>query len=87
MLNDETKVIKLSQVKDETNVIDMSNYMKANNNNDKWISLCKHGRTMVMMYQATGEVSYLVRARADLANAKSIKECSFVRPLGILLTA
>ncbi len=46
--------------------------------------LCKHGRTMVMMYQASGDDKYLKQARLDLKRAKSIK-AGFMRPLGAIL--
>lgn len=47
--------------------------------------LCKHGRTMCMMYQATKDNKYLKQARLDLERAKSLKEVGFIRPLGVLL--
>lgn len=49
--------------------------------------LCYHARTMIMMWQATGHSRYLGQARLDLLRAKSIRECKFVRPLGVLLAS
>lgn len=46
-------------------------------------SLAKHGKTMLMMYEATGEHKYLKQARLCYEQAKSI-EVDFVRPLGAL---
>lgn len=46
--------------------------------------LCKHGRTMIMMYRASGDEKYLKQARLDLLRAKSIK-AGFMRPLGAIL--
>lgn len=43
----------------------------------------RHARTMCMMYEATGESSYLARARQDVNNAKSILRGGFLRPLGV----
>ena len=45
--------------------------------------LCKHARTMVMMYEATGDQRYLKQARLDLDLAQQIK-VGFIRPLGVL---
>jgi len=58
-----------------------------NNELNQWQMLCLHGRTMVMMFKATGNVKYLEIAKSNLRRAKSIKECGFVRPMGVLLTA
>lgn len=49
--------------------------------------LLRHARVMCMMYQATGERRYLSIARVDMMRAKSIIECGFIRPLGVLLAA
>ncbi len=49
--------------------------------------LLKHARTMCLMYEATGDDKYLSRARLDMMRAKSIIECGFIRPLGVLLAA
>lgn len=46
-------------------------------------SLAKYGKTMLMMYDATGEDKYLKQARLCYEQAKSIK-VDFVRPLGAL---
>lgn len=46
-----------------------------------------HARTMCMMYEATKDRKYLQRARVDILRAQSIKECGFIRPLGVLLAA
>lgn len=67
---------------DETKVIDMSEYVKNYDyRTERWQTLCWHGRTMVMMWQATGDSKYLERAQADLVRAKSIKEVGFVQPI------
>lgn len=47
--------------------------------------LAMHGKTMLMMYEATKDEKYLKQARLDYHRAKSIQECGFVRPLGVLL--
>ena len=44
--------------------------------------LCKHARTMCMMYEATGEQRYLQQAKSDLDLATTIK-VGFLRPLGV----
>ena len=41
-------------------------------NNEQVKQLAMHGKTMIMMYQATGEVKYLDRANADYHRAKSL---------------
>ena len=46
-----------------------------------------HGKTMLMMYEATKEERYLKQARLDYHRAKSLQECGFVRPLGCYLAA
>ena len=46
--------------------------------------LCKHARTMCMMFEATGERRYLKQARHDLDLANTIK-VGFMRPLGVIL--
>ena len=46
-------------------------------------NLALHGRSMILMYQATGEERYLQRARADYAMAQSI-QVGFERPLGAI---
>ena len=80
---------------DETKVIDMAKELESTTETTllgtpeclreiQVEMLCKHGRTMVMMYKATGEKRYLQQARLDLEQAKSIKT-GFVRPMGVLL--
>lgn len=49
--------------------------------------LCLHGRALVLMWQATKDNKYLKRARIDLARAKTLHNCGFVRPLGVLSVA
>lgn len=44
--------------------------------------LCKHARTMVMMYEASGDTKYLQQAKKDLDLAHTIK-VGFLRPLGV----
>lgn len=51
---------------------------------NKWQYLCYHGRTMIMMWKATGDKRYLQLAKSDLRLAKSIKEVGFIRPLGAI---
>lgn len=46
--------------------------------------LCKHARTMLMMYKASGDNKYLKQARLNLDRAKSIK-VGFMFPLGTFL--
>ena len=70
----------------ETEVINMSEFIKDEQTN-QWEYLCMHGKTMIMMYHATLDLRYLQRAQSDLDQAKSIKECGFVRPIGCYLAA
>ena len=49
--------------------------------------LAMHGMTMLLMYEATNNIKYLNQARLDYHRAKSIQECGFVRPLGVLLAS
>lgn len=46
-------------------------------------SLCKHARTMLMMFSATGDQKYVKQAKSDLDLARTIK-VGFMRPLGAL---
>lgn len=81
-------------MKDVTKVIDMSEYLESQCNNTVMIGtcestksihiqyLCKHARTMCMMFEATGEQRYLQQARNDLDLASTIK-LGFFRPLGV----
>jgi len=81
-------------MKDVTKVIDMSEYLESQCNDTVMIGtreatksihiqyLCKHARTMCMMYEATGEIRYLKQARYDLDLASTIK-VGFQRPLGV----
>ena len=76
----------------ETKVINMSEFIEAKTSKEATNQihiqmLCYHGRSMVLMWRATGETRYLDQARLDLLRAKSIQECGFVRPIGVLLTA
>jgi len=72
-------------VTDETVVVKMSDYKVYDYNRDHYEMYCMHGKTMLMMYGATGDVKYLKLARLDMMRAKSIKEVGFIRPLGVLL--
>jgi hypothetical protein len=44
--------------------------------------LCKHARTMCMMYEVTGEQRYLQQAKSDLDLANTIK-VGFLRPFSV----
>lgn len=69
-------------MQDVTKVVNMSEIV----HHDQVEMLCFNGKTMLMMWEVTGDVKYLDQARLDLFRAKSIQECGFVRPLGVLLT-
>lgn len=70
----------------ETKVINMNDYLHTKQDREIQASmLCKHARTMLMMYEATGDRKYIHTARIDIRNAKSILRSGFVRPLGVLL--
>jgi hypothetical protein len=81
-------------MKDVTDVIDMTQYMESQCKETVMIGtsestksihiqyLCKHARTMCMMYEATGEQRYLEQARHDLDLARTI-QVGFLRPLGV----
>ena len=45
--------------------------------------LLRHARTMLMMYKATLQKSYIQRAKQDIDLAKSLRR-GFLRPLGVL---
>lgn len=69
-----------------TTVLDMSKHLETNCQTTKSIHinyLCKHARTMCMMYEATGEQRYLQQARIDLDMASTIRT-GFLRPLGVI---
>ena len=68
----------------ETTIINMFDYVN-NNQQEQYELVCMHGRTMVMMYQVTGESRYLRRARLDLQQAKTILRGGHMRPIGVLL--
>ena len=46
-----------------------------------------HSRTMIMMFEATGEERYLDRSLASFMTAQSLLRGGFVRPLGVILEA
>ena len=48
--------------------------------------LAKHGKTMLMMYEATSESKYLRQARIDYHRIQSLLRGDFIRPLGVILT-
>ena len=48
--------------------------------------LAKHGKTMLCLHSITDDDKYLKQAELDYHRAKSLQECGFVRPLGVLLT-
>ena len=80
---DTTKVIDLAEVLETTETtmlgtIECTNKIQID-------MLCRHARTMCLMFKATGERRYLDQARLDVLRAKSIKESGFVRPMGVLL--
>jgi len=83
-MRDVTKAIKLKEVSDQTNVIDMNDHIELN---PHWEHYCKHGLTMLMMYEATKDKRYLQRARLDYHQAKFTKDEELVRPLGCYLAA
>lgn len=72
-----------------TKVINMSEYLDSKCESTKNIQarmMCAHARTMCMMYEATKEVRYLQQARLDIAQARSILQQDFIRPLGVIIT-
>ncbi len=72
-------------MQDVTGIIDMNKYL---DNTDEHVRLlCLHGRAMVLMYQATGDDKYWIRAEADLIRVKTIRECGFVRPVGCAIAS
>ena len=82
-MSDETRMIN----EDDTLTVNWNDWMYTDEQNNHWRYYCKHGKTMIMMWKATGDKKYLQRAKLDLFKAKSIKECGFVRPLGCYLAA
>ena len=84
---------------DTTKVIDMQEFVESKTGETTMIGtpectiqlqvehLAKHGKTMLMMYDATGEQRYLDQARLDYRQAKSLLNAGFVRPQGVLLAS
>ena len=80
-MNDVLELTQTLEQSTETTMIGTEECM----NNVHVQYLCKHARTMCMMYKATGESRYLTQARLSVRQAKSIKESGFIRPMGVLL--
>ncbi len=84
-MSETTKIIEMSKFLEEKQETVMLGSSECNRSIQVQF-LCKHGRTMCMMYQATGEQRYLDQARLDLDKAKEI-QAGFIRPLGVLLAS
>ena len=67
---------------ESTKIIDMKALI--DNRVDKARMLRAHSRTMIMMFEATGELRYLDQSVSDLLSADNLIEAGFVRPLGVL---
>lgn len=65
----------------ETKVINMNLSLY----NEQANILCRHARTMLMMYRATSDRKYIHQARIDISNVRSILRGGHMRPLGVLL--
>ena len=67
-------------MQDTTNIINMSEYI----NNPEIRMLAMHGKSMLLMYDATGEQRYLDRARQDYDKITSLRS-GFMRPIGAII--
>lgn len=56
-------------------------------NQEQFESLMAHSRTMIMMFEATGDEKYLDRSLASFMQAQSLLRGGFMRPLGVILEA
>ena len=86
-LNDETKVIEMEL----QNIDDMDlTVILASEELTKQMHMryyCKHGLTMLMMYEATNIQRYLQQARLDYHQAKLLQDPKFVLSTDSILAA
>ena len=78
---DATKVINMSKFleSNETTMIGTDEATRSMHVN----YLCKHARTMCMMFEASNDTKYLEQAKKDIALAHQIK-AGFMRPIGAI---